>query len=30
MQQISESMATHIHGQGYSPTNEEVNEILSI
>ncbi len=30
MKQISESMATHIHRQGYSPTNEEVNEILGI
>ena len=30
MSQISNSIATHTHRQGYSPTDEEINEILSI
>ena len=30
MKQISNSMATHVQGQGYTPTNEEIDEILSI
>jgi antitoxin YefM len=30
MAQISESMSTHTKEQGYRPTNEEINEILSI
>lgn len=30
MKQISESIETHVHGQGYSPTSEEMNEILGI
>ena len=30
MSQISNSMATHIQRQGYSPTDKEINEILSI
>ena len=28
MQQISESMATHIQNKGYTPNQEELNEIL--
>ncbi|WP_323261638.1 type II toxin-antitoxin system Phd/YefM family antitoxin [Pseudanabaena galeata] len=30
MQQISRSMATHIQNQGYRPTKEELDEILSL
>ena len=30
MSQISNSMATHIQRRGYSPTDEEINEILSV
>ena len=30
MSQIANSMATHIQRQGYSPTDEEINEILSV
>ncbi len=30
MKQIANSMATHKQRQGYKPTNEELNEILSI
>ena len=30
MKQISESMATHLEKKGYTPTNKEINEILSI
>ncbi len=30
MNQISESLSTHMQKQGYKPTNEEINEILSI
>ncbi|MEO0377876.1 MAG: type II toxin-antitoxin system Phd/YefM family antitoxin [Cyanobacteria bacterium P01_A01_bin.17] len=30
MQQIAHSMATHNQAQGYSPTHEEMDEILSI
>jgi len=30
MQQIAHSMATHTQNQGYSPNQEELNEILSI
>ena len=30
MQQISDSLETHVQGQGYSPTNGEIDEILSI
>ena len=30
MQQIAHSMATHTQNQGYSPNQEEINEILSI
>ncbi len=29
MQQISRSIATHSHNQGYCPNQEELNEILS-
>lgn len=29
MQQISRSMATHAQNQGYHPSKEELNEILS-
>lgn len=29
MEQISRSMATHVHNQGYIPNQEELNEILS-
>ncbi|WP_159788559.1 type II toxin-antitoxin system Phd/YefM family antitoxin [Sodalinema gerasimenkoae] len=28
MQQIARSLATHHQGQGYQPSNEEMNEIL--
>ena len=28
MQQIADSMATHSQNQGYSPTTEEINEIV--
>jgi antitoxin YefM len=30
MQQISRSMATHAQNQGYHPSKEELNEILSL
>lgn len=30
MRQIANSMATHTQRQGYSPTDEEINEILSV
>lgn len=30
MKQIANSMATHTQRSGYTPTNEEINEILSI
>jgi antitoxin YefM len=30
MSQISNSMATHTQKQGYSPTSEEIHEILSV
>ena len=30
MKQISDSMATHMQRQGYTPSNEEINEILSV
>jgi len=30
MQQIAVSMATHAQQQGYQPTTEEINEILSL
>jgi antitoxin YefM len=30
MRQIADSMKTHGQSSGYSPTNEELNEILSI
>ena len=30
MKQISDSMATHVQRQGYTPTDEETDEILSI
>lgn len=30
MSQVSNSMATHTQKQGYSPTDEEINEILSV
>jgi antitoxin YefM len=30
MRQVSNSMATHIHKQGYSPTHEEIHEIFSV
>jgi antitoxin YefM len=30
MQQIANSMVTHTQKQGYSPTDEELNEILSV
>ena len=30
MQQISRSMATHAQNQGYHPSKEEFNEILSL
>ena len=30
MRQIANSMATHTQGQGYSPTREDINEILSV
>ena len=30
MQQISRSMATHTKNQGYHPSKEELNEILSL
>ena len=30
MRQIANSMATHTQGQGYSPTREDINEILSL
>ncbi len=28
MQQIADSMTTHSQNQGYSPSNEEINEIV--
>ena len=30
MRQIANSMATHTQRQGYSPTREDINEILSV
>ena len=30
MQQIAESLETHTHGQGYKPTDEQMNEITGI
>jgi antitoxin YefM len=30
MQQIASSMKTHVQKQGYSPTPEEIHEILSV
>lgn len=30
MQQMTDSMKTHIQGNGYSPNNEELNEITGI
>ena len=30
MQQIADSMKTHTQGSGYSPTDEELNEIAGI
>ncbi len=30
MQQIAESMKTHLSGRGYTPTPEELDEILSV
>lgn len=30
MKQIADSMATHVQRQGYTPTDEEIDEILSI
>jgi antitoxin YefM len=30
MRQVSNSMATHTERQGYSPTQEELNEILGV
>ena len=30
MKQIADSMAIHTQNQGYSPTHEEIDEILSI
>jgi antitoxin YefM len=30
MQQIASSMVTHAQNQGYSPTDEELDEILSV
>ena len=30
MRQVSNSVATHTERQGYSPTQEEINEILSV
>ncbi len=30
MKQISDSMETHMHGQSYSPTSGEINEILGL
>ncbi|MGF1567615.1 MAG: type II toxin-antitoxin system Phd/YefM family antitoxin [Nodosilinea sp.] len=30
MKQISESIETHIHKQGYLPTSEEMDEIFSV
>jgi antitoxin YefM len=30
VQQIAQSTETHHQNQGYSPTNEEIDEILSI
>ncbi len=30
VRQIAHSMATHTHNKGYSPNQEELNEILSI
>jgi antitoxin YefM len=30
MKQISDSMTTHIQRQGYTPTNEEIDEIFSV
>jgi antitoxin YefM len=30
MQQISDSLKTHVQGEGYTPNNEQLDEILSI
>lgn len=30
MQQIFESLGTHTHGQGYKPTDDEINEIIGV
>ena len=30
MQQITDSMKTHIQGKGYSPSDEELNEITGL
>jgi antitoxin YefM len=30
MQQISDSLKTHVQGEGYTPDNEQLDEILSI
>jgi antitoxin YefM len=30
MSQVSNSIATHTQGQGYSPTHEEIDEILRV
>jgi antitoxin YefM len=30
MQQISDSLKTHLQGEGYTPNNEQLDEILSI
>ena len=30
MQQIAKSLETHSHGQGYKPTDEQMNEITGI
>jgi antitoxin YefM len=30
MKQISDSMTTHMQRQGYTPTNEEIDEIFSV
>lgn len=30
MQQIASSLETHTHGQGYNPTDEQMNEITGI
>ncbi len=30
MKQISKSLETHVHEQGYSPTSEDMNELLGV